>query len=523
LATIAKTNIRMWLLSGVVSLGLSAPPLLSHAQTIQTNRVQENILLVEVCSGSNNGKIQAILNDAFTTNAVRLCDGRASQNDDICALLPYVVDKPYVNPTNKKYIEHCSSSQGITAENLESGNAVSTGTSSGGSNAFSGSGRSGIRGGSVGGGNGDGASSDGISGADSASASGITTGDTGNSGNIFDDNSGPSFSVVDGTSPNSGRSSPGNSGSANNNSSSSPFSGTTTSSTSGFGSSRDFGLTNQPSNSTTSSSSGGFNSTTNFFNSNNSSSGGGTSTSSTSSGGINIPFNITNDDAKNVTDGKCTGFDMSLGYNFGGVTDCTKTGSSASDGTLIDANLGLTTDGFDATEILGCDGLDVGALVGKGLGIGGGVDVGNLTQEFGNYLKSTLAQEALTMIYSDPAIAGIQDNLKAVGNMRAQLLQARCNATEIRSKAAKNKRLHSEAQEKCLKEKKGTGSTECSDPEILTPYIQEVEESPRWKEDFSKRICDKEGSDAGCSWTTLLPNYRTKIDEEKKTVLGPDG
>src|SRR5690606_9480540 len=71
--------------------------------------------------------------------------------------------------------------------------------------------------------------------------------------------------------------------------------------------------------------------------------------------------------------------------------------------------------GVNIDAILGCSGLDIGAAISQTL------EIGNLADEFTNYLKTSLAQSALTLLYQSPSLNAVLDGLRAVGHARVSM------------------------------------------------------------------------------------------------------
>jgi hypothetical protein len=109
--------------------------------------------------------------------------------------------------------------------------------------------------------------------------------------------------------------------------------------------------------------------------------------------------------------------------------------------------------GASNNPILACSGLDIRDS------ISGMFDMSSLADDVKNYLTSLMAKQALSLVYSNPAIAGVLDGLKAFGNARFQLAQQSCEAIEGEI-SAQSRYLRQQALEKCIKD--GGSVYECS-------------------------------------------------------------
>ena len=99
--------------------------------------------------------------------------------------------------------------------------------------------------------------------------------------------------------------------------------------------------------------------------------------------------------------------------------------------------------GVSNNPILACSGLDIRDSI-KGM-----FDMSSLADDVKNYLLSLMAKQALSFVYSNPAIAGVLDGLKAFGNARFQLAQTSCEAIEGEV-SAESRRLRQQAYETCM-------------------------------------------------------------------------
>lgn len=97
----------------------------------------------------------------------------------------------------------------------------------------------------------------------------------------------------------------------------------------------------------------------------------------------------------------------------------------------------------DNNPILACSGMDLRDSI-KGM-----FDMSSLADDVKNYLLSLMAKQALSFVYSNPAIAGVLDGLKAFGNARFELAQSSCEAIEGEV-SAESRRLRQEAYNTCM-------------------------------------------------------------------------
>lgn len=198
--------------------------------------------------------------------------------------------------------------------------------------------------------------------------------------------------------------------------------------------------------------------------------------------------------------------DYSSYYDLGGVPSIGKDEGTSPDGAavdIVDINLG-----FEADSILGCSGVDIGGLIQNTFNVG---DIGS---EFSNYLQTTLAKEALTLVYSSPAVSAVLDGLKAVGHARASILQEKCDANEIMANA-RNRRLRSEGYQKCIAEH---DQVYCDSPDNLSSYITDVSQSQRWSGTLHDFLCDE--STQNCDWLKMMPNFAYDLGENQGKTAG---
>ena len=108
-------------------------------------------------------------------------------------------------------------------------------------------------------------------------------------------------------------------------------------------------------------------------------------------------------------------------------------------------DVGQAGAGINIAPSLGCAGLDI-----KG-DIQNLLNFDDIKDDLKNYLQSLLAKQALSLVYSSPAIAGVLDGLKAFGNARFQLAQQSCEAIEAEV-SAESRYRRQEAYNLCLRE-----------------------------------------------------------------------
>lgn len=137
--------------------------------------------------------------------------------------------------------------------------------------------------------------------------------------------------------------------------------------------------------------------------------------------------------------------------------------------TIMEVNLGLNGEG-----ILGCSGLNLDGMV---EGVMQMMDLEEVGDMMVNYVQTNLANYLLTQIYSSPALAAIFDSLEAFGNARVSMLQARCNANEIKATAKEERGI---AQKRCLDN--ATSDSErancLNDVEEMLKNVKEVLQMP---------------------------------------------
>ena len=182
--------------------------------------------------------------------------------------------------------------------------------------------------------------------------------------------------------------------------------------------------------------------------------------------------------------------DFSRAYRYGGgvnIPGAADVGSGVERSDIIDVNAGI-----DVGGVLGCSGIDLRSMIQNTF------EVGNIGDEFKDYLKNTLATEALSLLYSQPGVSQVLDGMKAIGHARASILQERCNANEIMADVT-NQRLRSEAYSACIQEK---SPTECQGEDGLREYLERVSQSNRWSGDLHQHICPE--GDGACAF---IPNF----------------
>lgn len=160
----------------------------------------------------------------------------------------------------------------------------------------------------------------------------------------------------------------------------------------------------------------------------------------------------------------------------------------------------------DVNAILGCSGLDIGAAIENTL------NVGNLADEFTSYLKTSLAQSALTLLYQSPSLNAVLDGLRAVGHARVSMTQAQCSATEA-FVDSRTQEVRNEALQLCHSREEN--NPQCSKPEKLAGYIRELMgidkdgnrlegRAGRWNGCLYDHMCEGDGN---CAWSTFVPNF----------------
>lgn len=186
--------------------------------------------------------------------------------------------------------------------------------------------------------------------------------------------------------------------------------------------------------------------------------------------------------------------DFSRSYRYGGPI---RLPGASGLGGGIQRDIVNVNAGIDVGGVLGCSGIDLRSMIQNTF------EIGDLAGEFKDYLKNTLATEALSLLYSQPGVSQVLDGLKAVGHARASILQERCNANEILADVT-NQRLRSEAQELCLQER---SPTEC-EGETLGGYVEQITASSRWSGTLHDHICpaDSETGERSAS-CRFIPNF----------------
>ena len=161
-----------------------------------------------------------------------------------------------------------------------------------------------------------------------------------------------------------------------------------------------------------------------------------------------------------------------------------------------------------AKGILGCDGLSLQGLVDNQLGGLGGIS--DLSKDLAEAAKTALFRESITRVLANPQVASVLENMQAFGHARIELLQKRCNASEIFADVT-NKRLETDAMQRCVKE---TGNMEvCQQRDTLEDYLEETIKDEKWSGTLHNHLCSSE-TDEGCDWLTLIPNHRTSVADD---------
>ncbi|GEM_PF-6818453 len=184
--------------------------------------------------------------------------------------------------------------------------------------------------------------------------------------------------------------------------------------------------------------------------------------------------------------------DYSRSYQFGGVLRAPNNGGGSGGGATQRPILEVGSS-FDAGGVLGCSGLDISGMLENTF------NVGNLGDEFKNYLQNTIATEALSLLYSQPGVSQVLDGMKAIGHARVSIQQERCNANEIFADVT-NRRLRDEAHAECLRENGGL-QTSC-EGSALEPYVEAIAQSRRWSGTLHDHVCEE-----GSRLCDFLPNF----------------
>ena len=190
--------------------------------------------------------------------------------------------------------------------------------------------------------------------------------------------------------------------------------------------------------------------------------------------------------------------DFSRAYGYGGVVRAPSAGGGSGASGAQQRPILEVGSSFDAGGILGCAGLDI-----KGM-LDNTFNVGNLGDEFKNYLQNTIATEALSLLYSQPGVSQVLDGMKAIGHARVSIQQEQCNAQEIYADAT-NRRITSEAHQLCLQEN-GNRQTECEGSK-LAEYVEQITQSRRWSGTLHDHVCTDENS----TLCQFLPNFAYDI------------
>lgn len=175
--------------------------------------------------------------------------------------------------------------------------------------------------------------------------------------------------------------------------------------------------------------------------------------------------------------------------------------------------------GFSANNLGdGCSPDDIKNLIQAELNGIGNFDGKTMLKEFRTYAETALAKEALTMLFSSPAISAMMDGIKATANARMAMAKNSCNAREI-MEAARNETdtmLKEEAIAYCEKHIDGTlaaskkpssvqfghyntkGSgidktlvfpKDCKDPKIYSQYADNYYHKFNYATDLHTQLC----------------------------------
>ena len=200
--------------------------------------------------------------------------------------------------------------------------------------------------------------------------------------------------------------------------------------------------------------------------------------------------------------------DFSRAYRYGGgvhIPGAPNSGGGPEQVDIVNADVGI-----DAGGVLGCSGLDLSSMIKNTF------EVGDLAGEFQDYLKNTLATEALSLLYSQPGVSQVLDGMKAVGHARASILQERCNANEIYADVT-NQRLKNEAQTLCLDENKDKGKAFCQGKKLNDYVNRLVRDSPRWSWTLHQHLCPD--GEAACDY---IPNFSYNINDKQGNQSQPE-
>ena len=201
--------------------------------------------------------------------------------------------------------------------------------------------------------------------------------------------------------------------------------------------------------------------------------------------------------------------DYSRAYRYGSgvhIPGAPDIGSGNQVEPIVNANLGI-----DAGGVLGCSGIDLRSMIQNTF------EVGDLAGEFKDYLKNTLATEALSLLYSQPGVSQVLDGMKAIGHARAGILQERCNANEILADAT-NKRLSSEAYNECIKE---TQSPQECQGDGLNKYLDDIANSARWSGTLHERICPEGEDGEKAPACNFIPNFYFNVNDKQGNETQP--
>lgn len=201
--------------------------------------------------------------------------------------------------------------------------------------------------------------------------------------------------------------------------------------------------------------------------------------------------------------------DYSRSYQFGGVLRAPNAGNSG--GGATQRPILEVGSSFDAGGILGCSGLDISGMLENTF------NVGNLGDEFKNYLQNTIATEALSLLYSQPGVSQVLDGMKAIGHARVSIQQEQCNANEIFADVT-NRRMRDEAHAECLRENRVQTACEGS---ALEPYVEAIAQSRRWSGTLHDHVCEE-----GSRLCDFLPNFAYDVgtgEGQSSTASVPPG
>lgn len=169
----------------------------------------------------------------------------------------------------------------------------------------------------------------------------------------------------------------------------------------------------------------------------------------------------------------------------------------------------------DAGGVLGCDGLDLDAIIDNQMGGLGGIS--DLSEQLAEAAKTALFRESITRVLANPQVASVMENMQAFAHARISILQEKCNANEIYADVT-NKRLESEAMQRCVRE---TGNMEtCQNTDKMNDYLEDVVKDEKWSGSSHQHLC-KGGIENNCDWLSLIPNRITAIGDNTPTDMVP--